>query len=97
MVRDLPKEYYPCFKDLINEQGGLKEETTYRIKMRDSEILNTQGKNQVEYLDITFRKGTHIELVRRGMNRWLVPYLPDDTSPKQVWAALNYPELMEWK
>jgi hypothetical protein len=92
--KDLPKHLYQAFHKLLDtEKGTLLHDTTYRIPTGTGRLMNVDGNKMQTYTDITFKGGTHIEDVRRGMNKWLRGF--NDRTNNDVWRELNFPELLE--
>lgn len=93
MIKDLSKKDYSRFDNLITPFGILKEQTVYSIPVAELAMVNTQGKKQIEMLNIKFEAGTHIEEVRRGMNLWANREF-QDISADTLWLQMGFYELM---
>lgn len=93
MIKDLSKEGYSKFDNLINISGELRDNTIYSIPIGEITILDQDGNNQIELLNITFQKGTHIEEVRRSMNKWAdIEFVDKDND--SIWIQLGFYELV---
>ena len=91
-MNDLHKLDYEKYGNLLDNKGKLKEDTVYAIPVEDKVTLSSNGKKQVEVFKVTFEKGTHIEDVRRAMNKWADGQFNLDN--RGLWIHLGYYELL---
>ena len=92
-IKDLNKNSYDKFDNLIDHNGKLRGKTIYAIPVGEIDIVDKDGNKQIELINITFEAGEHIEEVRRGMNKWAdanFTMLENDA----LWVHLGYYELM---